>query len=186
METRKTKGAQTKARVAQVAQRLFKLHGYEGVGIDTIMAEAGLTRGGFYAHFSNKAELLEHAIHAQPGEEQNPVPLMPPGRDKLETFIETYVNLDHAEDIAGGCPVTGMLPIVAQADEAAKKAYAQQFEGMRKFLAECIEKPNADDIALRLVVTCIGGLSVARAMEDPEAAQAVIEQTRAAARALVF
>lgn len=186
METKQTKGAQTKARVAQVAQRLFKLHGYDGVGIDTIMAEAGLTRGGFYAHFSNKAELLEHAIHAQPGEEENPVPLMPPGREKLETFIETYVNLDHADDIAGGCPVTGLLTVVAQADEGAKKAYNQQFEGMRHFLAACIEKPDADDIALRLVVTCIGGLSIARAMEDRDGAERVLEQTRAAARALVF
>ena len=53
---------ESKERILNVASRLFKKHGYAATGIDLIMAEAGLTAGGFYAHFKSKTDLLEQAI----------------------------------------------------------------------------------------------------------------------------
>ena len=53
---------ESKERILNVASRLFKKHGYAATGIDQIMNEAGLTAGGFYAHFKSKTDLLEQSI----------------------------------------------------------------------------------------------------------------------------
>ncbi|MEM7269544.1 MAG: helix-turn-helix domain-containing protein, partial [Pseudomonadota bacterium] len=57
--------ASTKARIIKAAGREFRRVGYEAAGIDKIMSEAGLTRGGFYAHFKSKADLFA-AVMAEP------------------------------------------------------------------------------------------------------------------------
>ena len=58
--------AETRSRILQNAARLFRRYGYEGIGIDEIMAAAGLTRGGFYAHFRSKQELFHAALADEP------------------------------------------------------------------------------------------------------------------------
>ena len=49
--------AETRERILTAAGRLFREHGVDGVGVDAVMREAGLTHGGFYAHFKSKGEL---------------------------------------------------------------------------------------------------------------------------------
>jgi|SRR5690348_4583743 TetR/AcrR family transcriptional regulator, transcriptional repressor for nem operon len=54
--------ARTRERIVESAQRLFNRHGFNGVSIDEIMADAGLTRGGFYNHFGTKDELYAEVV----------------------------------------------------------------------------------------------------------------------------
>ena len=52
----------TRSRIVRAAGKVFRRQGYHAAGVDKVMAEAGLTAGGFYAHFDSKQALLAEAI----------------------------------------------------------------------------------------------------------------------------
>jgi TetR/AcrR family transcriptional repressor of nem operon len=62
MRVTREKAAENRARIVETAARLFREKGFDGVGLDAIMKEAGLTHGGFYGHFTSKEDLAAEAV----------------------------------------------------------------------------------------------------------------------------
>jgi AcrR family transcriptional regulator len=168
----------TRRRIVQSARRLFNRHGFNGVSIDEIMAEAGLTRGGFYNHFNTKeelyAEVVQQVLACREGEDKGHANGTRPLSNGGE-FIAAYLSRAHFDDRDNGCPLMALPSDVARGGEPAKRAYRLVLEYMIEHLQA--EVPGADPRrrALAVAALCIGGMAVARAVDDTELAHELRE-----------
>src|SRR5207248_4477474 len=94
----------TRRRIIDVAGRRLKRDGIDGSGIAPLMADAGLTIGGFYAHFESKEDLVANAVAEQLREQRERFSAQPPGRAGLEQTVRAYLSVEHRDNPQGGCP----------------------------------------------------------------------------------
>src|SRR6266540_3571565 len=88
----------TRRRIIEVAGRRLKRDGIDGSGIATLMADAGLTNGAFYAHFESKEDLVANAVVEQLREQRESFTAQPPGRDGLEQIVRAYLSVEHRDN----------------------------------------------------------------------------------------
>jgi TetR/AcrR family transcriptional regulator, transcriptional repressor for nem operon len=174
--------ADTRARILRSARHLFNRKGFASVTIDEVMADAGLTRGGFYKHFSTKEQLYAEAIAefiAEDAEiwqreawQRAHVDTSASGAELAKMIVNAYLSHEHFYDRDGSCPMIGLPSESARATKAVKAAYRQVLERMaRAFEANLPPgKPSARQRALALVAVCVGGMVLARAIDDAELA----------------
>ena len=113
----------TRTRILAAAGRVFRRLGYHAAGVDAVMAEAGLTAGGFYAHFDSKQALLAEAIEyvrAESCERRASWTGDRSGREWIEGFLGGYLSNGHRRRIENGCPLAALLSEVSRADDEAK------------------------------------------------------------------
>ena len=176
--------AETRSRILQNAARLFRRYGYEGIGIDEIMAAAGLTRGGFYAHFRSKQELFHAALADEP---EAFTPLRADAVSAGRALIDFYLGDGDRARVAASCPLVSLSPDVARASDGARAAYTARVHELVTELARCIPG-DADDVrvrALAILALCIGGAAMAHAVSDEPLAAALLDACRARALAMV-
>lgn len=180
---------QTRKRILECARQLFIARGYSEVSIDEIMAEAGLTRGGFYNHFKNKEDLFAAAItsfmdcNAAETIGMN-CPASASNDERAHAFVNAYLSDHHLGGQYGLCPLIALPTDVARAGPAIKDSYRKLFEGMVKTFESSIpaaaDGQSTGDRALALAATCVGGMILARAMGD----EALSDRIRSAALAV--
>src|SRR3982751_1126786 len=111
----------TRRRIVETAGRRLKRDGIDGPGIATLMADAGLTNGAFYAHFDSK----DHLVTTVVGEEipRQPAALgeLPPGRAGLEAFVTWSLSRDHRDHRDMGCPSAALLDEIGRCDKETKR-----------------------------------------------------------------
>lgn len=122
--------SKTRQKIIRSAARLFKTVGYENVTIDQVMANAGLTRGGFYAHFKNKEDLFVATIDS--GINLLSDPLLSRlrkaekfGLEWTTAFADLYLSSQHLDDPGGGCALPTLSTEVARSGEPAQKAFSK-------------------------------------------------------------
>jgi TetR/AcrR family transcriptional regulator, transcriptional repressor for nem operon len=180
--------AETRSRILEVARRLFNRNGMTAISIDEIMAAAGLTRGGFYSYFGSKEELyaeaITHFITAGPNAEWQRMAFVgsPEGQALARAILNAYLSRTHLDDVEGSCPVIGLATDVARSGGAAKRAYRQVMEMMAGIFATNLglspvagedgsaAPDDARQRALAVVALCVGGMVLARAVDDEPAA----------------
>src|SRR5437773_7338090 len=99
----------TRRRIIAAAGRRLKRDGIEGSGIATLMADAGLTNGAFYAHFDSKEDLVATAVAEQLREQRERFSVQPPGRAGLEQIVRGYLSVEHRDNPERGCPSAALL-----------------------------------------------------------------------------
>ena len=99
----------TRARILQAAGRRFKQDGIDGAGVATLMSDAGLTNGGFYAHFSSKEDLVANVLADQLRAQRHSFDDQPSDREGLEAFVRSYLSPEHRDQSADGCPSAALL-----------------------------------------------------------------------------
>jgi AcrR family transcriptional regulator len=170
---------ETRERILRTARRLFNRKGFAEVTIDEVMSEAGLTRGGFYRHFTTKDELYSEALlqftcKDQPEDWQRKhVDPYAQGTTLARMIMDAYLSRDHLEDRDGSCPTAGLASDVSRSSAKVKKAFREVVEMMLKVFAAGLRGPHARDRALALVSLCVGAMVVARAVDDPALAEAL-------------
>jgi len=162
----------TKAAIVRVARRLFSRFGFDCVSVDQIMAEAGLTHGGFYRHFASKSDLYAEAMQCfftDPGWDSawEGVEIDRTAADIGPQIIRAYLSRQHFEDIDNSCPMIALPSDVARAGESAKRAYETVFKAMVELLARGSRGDQHLDrtIALSIAALCVGGMVIARASD---------------------
>lgn len=166
--------AETRSRIVASARRLFNRRGFAEVTIDEIMNDAGLTRGGFYNHFATKDELYAEAI-SQAIEQEAKGPdgkrldfSLPP--DKLaRQVIAAYLSDGHFRNIDGTCPLVALPSDTARGGQPVKQAY-QKVLGAMVGLFEASQGKNGDarQRAITMAALCVGGMVIARAVDDAQ------------------
>jgi len=124
----------TRLKIIRSAAKLFKTVGYEHVTIDQVMADAGLTRGGFYAHFKNKEDLFVATVES--GIDLLGEPILSRlrkaekfGLDWTTTFAELYLSNQHLHRPGKGCALPTLSTEVARSGERAQKAFSKVIRG---------------------------------------------------------
>ena len=161
----------TRRRILESARRLFNSKGFAEVSIGEIMTNAGLTHGGFYRHFNDKSELYAETVQWFLCEEA-PKPWQRRRRgaarkSRAQRIVDAYFSLDHFDDRESCCPLIGLPSDVARSSDAVKAAYQDVLEKLLGLLQADLAGPGARERALSLVALCVGGMVVARSVEDP-------------------
>lgn len=127
--------AQTRERIIQAAAEAFRARGVSGVRVEEIMAGAGLTHGGFYAHFSSKDELVGAALEHASGQTLGMLSSVAASLQEDERFratIDAYLSPAHAAHPERGCPVAALGAELARSGGRTRRVLAQ---GVRERLA---------------------------------------------------
>lgn len=170
-------------RILDAAARSVRRHGYAGVGVADVMKEAGLTHGGFYAHFKSRDALLAAAVgHA--GDEsgqalvQRMAALRERGASPVAALVETYLAQAAVEDVETGCPVAALCTeIPRQADEV-KTVSRQSVLGLVELARSVLPPASPKEQAFALASSLVGAVQLARALGEP--GQAMLQATGAA------
>jgi TetR/AcrR family transcriptional regulator, transcriptional repressor for nem operon len=175
---------ETRNRILRSARRLFNRKGFAEVTIDEIMAEAGLTRGGFYKHFTSKDDLYSEAISQfmckDPPEawQRKHVDLCAKGPTLARMIMDAYLSREHFEDRDGSCPTLGLPSDVSRNSAAVKRAFRKVLDDMLSVFVANLSGPRARERGIALVSVCVGAMVVARAVDDQALADAFRKSAR--------
>ncbi|MBV1787996.1 TetR/AcrR family transcriptional regulator [Marinobacterium sp. D7] len=170
----------SRQRILITAARLFAQQGFDKVSIDQVMSEAGMTRGAFYAHFSSKSELYGEAILAAARNARDS--RLRPGAEPdkhLERVVTAYLSGEHISGDSLHCPLAFLVSDIAQRDEQVRDIWTRVFRGLVEVVRQ---EPDEQGYAraLQRVVMMIGGVAVARALNDDSLSQTLLETCRSA------
>lgn len=181
---------QSRERILRAAADLFRRRGIAATGVDAVMAAAGLTPGGFYAHFRSKDGLIAAAVTTA-GARARERWLAPyaelTGAAWARSFLAHYLSEEHRDDRATGCFVPSLAGEVARTSPAPRRNFEQ---GLRGFFAlvesHAREAGGADPRgrALSAVALCVGGVLLSRVVLDRELSREILEACRASAEGL--
>lgn len=159
----------TRERILESAARLFPRLGFEAVSIDLLMQDAGLTRGAFYAHFANKAEVyaesmvfsaLKSPFNKVAGQAMSDI-------EWFEQTIAHYLSREHIDESNSPCPLAFLVTDINQRDAAIRNTYTRLYENLAAMLRHRLKAPaKTSDVILAATAMMIGGVAVARALDD--------------------
>jgi TetR/AcrR family transcriptional repressor of nem operon len=169
----------TKRRIIETAGRRFKRDGIDGSGIATLMADAGLTNGAFYAHFASKDDLVATALADQLREQRASFSAQAPDRAGVEQFVRAYLSVAHRDNPEHGCPSAALLDEIGRCTDATKRAYT---DGLLVVIDDIAAHLVPDDPqsarvkTLSVFAMMVGTLQISRALADRQLADEVLEQ----------
>lgn len=171
---------QSRERIVDSAAQLFTQKGFDSVSIDEVMQLAGLTRGAFYAHFKNKAELYQYAIIA--GAKQAKVVLERADNFDAPSMAEHYLRIGDANNPSSFCPLAFFVTDMTQRDSKIRNTYTQALKGYIEILESMSLSPSK---ARQAAVMMIGGLALSRAITDEVLRENLLQSCLAGVRLLV-
>lgn len=171
---------EVRQRIVDSARRLFNRRGFENVSVDSIMAEAGLTRGAFYNYFPSKSDLYAEALSCfftDPNWKNRweGVHVDLASSDAGGQIVRAYLSRQHFDDVENSCPMIALPSDVSRAGDKVKGAFEKVFRAMVAVLAHGMKNSqrSRESSAMAIAALCIGGMVVARAVEDVTLADAI-------------
>ncbi len=171
----------TRARILESAATAFRRQGYHATGVDQVMEEAGLTAGGFYAHFSSKDALLAEAIEhcgAAAGGRLDETSEEVASRGRAGAIVDRYLTPSHRGHPERGCPLPSLAAEVSRAGMKPRQAFERMLGGLITRIATELPPDHAEDTAVALAALCVGGMTLARAVHDPELSDRILAACR--------
>lgn len=175
---------QTRRRILSAAARRFRERGFAGAGVDDVMKSAGLTAGGFYAHFESKEALLAEALASGPG---HPGERLVAGLDAVEgeafvrEVVRRYLSRAHRDDTGSGCALPALAAEVARQGPEARGAFETYLLGFVERLESRLPALPGLAPADRVLATAAlaaGGIMLARAVNDPSLSERILRACR--------
>lgn len=182
-DTKQNRREQSHQRILDAAARAVRRQGYAGVGVAEVMKEAGLTHGGFYAHFKSRDALLAAAIeHAA----QDSVRLLSrrikalqdAGATPVRALVEGYLADEHVDTCERGCPVAALGSEMARQSDELLEVSRKRVRGLVEKVRLTLPPTAPAESAFGLAASLVGALQLARALG--EEGRAMLPATRAA------
>lgn len=164
-------------RIVSAASARVRGEGVGSLNVAELMGAAGLTHGGFYRHFDSRDELVEEAIEAalEEGARRTARAAANGGEQALEQIIAGYLSQRHRDSPESGCAVAALPAEVARSTERARDAYTRQVRRYLELLTELLPARGADEHDAHLIIAAlVGGLSIARAVNDEQLSQEIL------------
>jgi TetR/AcrR family transcriptional repressor of nem operon len=174
----------TRTQVLKEAAKAIRAEGPHKVGVAEIMAKAGLTHGGFYAHFKSKDELVAEAIRqmfVESGENFARLTVDRPPLAALENYIDFYLSPAHRDSAERGCPLPRLSADLPRLTAASRKNFAAGIEQLTGGVAALLKAggcDEADTLAASILSELVGALSLARAIGGRAQSDALLEASR--------
>ena len=178
----------TRRRIIEAAGQRLKRDGIDGSGVSKLMADAGLTNGAFYAHFTSKDDLVATTVADQLRQQLDRFRTAPPGREGVERLVREYLSVGHRDDLQHGCPSAALLDELGRGSNATKDAYTDGVLALADEIASRLapdDPPSARGQVLSLFALLIGTLQLSRALADRRLAKEVLERGVQSALALL-
>jgi len=162
----------THERIVEAAARAIRRSGYDGTSVADIMKEAGLTHGGFYAHFASREAMLAEAADRAGAEAvaaSTCVAAAAPPEQALRRLLHAYLSKEHANSVETGCPVAALGSEMPRQAPEIRRAATRRIKEMIDVVARQSPdwgQPGAHELALVTVATMVGALVLARAVDD--------------------
>ena len=176
MRVTREKAAENRARIVETASRLFREKGFDGVGLDAVMNEVGLTHGGFYGHFTCKEDLAAEAVaHAleKSAELQRQY-------TNIGDFVSNHLSESHFADRANGCALVALGGDMARRSKGVRSGATSYVRSQLEWLAGLFRGTTA--VRRRRAITTlagvVGALTLARAVEDPTLSEEILSTAR--------
>jgi len=191
MRYSETHKEETRQKVVKAAAMAVRAKGPDGVGVAEIMAEAGLTHGGFYAHFKSKEALIAAAVEEAFGQSRRRFSRltedMSPA-EALEAFVDAYVSAEHRANPQRGCPISTLANDLPRQGALVRAAFDAGVEGLISRIEGWLPEPDPDarrSLASSLMAEMAGAVALARAVSDETLAAQLLEASRARIKARV-
>ncbi|MFJ2995220.1 TetR/AcrR family transcriptional regulator [Pandoraea sp. NPDC087047] len=172
--------AENREAIVAAAERLFREHGVDAVGLTALMKEAGFTQGGFYNHFKSKGALVAAVMARAVANSEGALTSAVAGGGQ-------YLSTTHRDDVANGCPLAGFAGDVPRIGDEAQACYAKALsEAIDRMVAnevaQGITREQANRAAMARFAQMVGTLVLSRAVvsADPALSDALLEAGRGA------
>lgn len=171
-------------RILDVASRAIRRAGYRGVGVADIMKEAGLTHGGFYAHFASREALVVQAMQRAGRDTEATLTeaierRMARGASRFAALVSTYLHDKHLEGPETGCVVAALGSEMARQDEAVLDEARRRIQALVTLVRAALPTGAAHGQATVIAATMVGALQLARTLGG-KAGRELLAQTRQA------
>lgn len=180
----------TRRRIVAAASAAFRERGVEGMGLDEIMRRAGLTHGGFYAHFRDKSELVAEACaNAFDAAVVNldRIAALPTAAARARLLIDSYLSKHHRDNRGSGCLIVAVGADMARLTGAAREGFAKGFalhlSRLENALRLSSDSADNHDRVTHLMSSLVGALLFARATNDPVRSDTLLASSRRMLRA---
>ena len=187
MKVSREQAAQNRERIVEAAARLFRERGFEGIGVADLMKEAGLTHGGFYGHFSSKDDLIAEAsaraLAGSLGLLSNVAERA--SGESLSTVAGAYLTGKHRDNPGTGCLLAALGSDVSRQGPAVRRAVTDHMRSAVELLTKLVPgkaKTARRQKAISTYATLVGAMVLARAVDNRELSQEILEAARASVK----
>lgn len=179
MRVSRTQAEANRERVIDVASRLFRRHGFDGIGLKDLMAAAGLTQGAFYKQFTSKEDLAAQATvrgYAGIRERWRQFVSQDP-RHPLTSLVRSYLSPEHRDEQAEGCVMAALGADAARAGPAVRAAMQDGLVAHIDFLEACLpeDEPGRRERAMATAASMIGAIVLARSVNDETLSKEILD-----------
>jgi TetR/AcrR family transcriptional repressor of nem operon len=170
-------------RIVETAARAIRRAGFHGVGVADIMKEAGLTHGGFYAHFASRNALLAEALEAAGRESaerlaKGSAHRQAKGASPLRALVDGYLSEQHLGSAESGCPVAALASEIPRQSPEVRAAAAQRVRSLMARVREALPAEAAPASAAVIASQLVGALQLGRALGDNAEGRSVLAAAR--------
>jgi TetR/AcrR family transcriptional regulator, transcriptional repressor for nem operon len=180
MRVSRTKATENRQTVINVASRLFRERGFDGIGLKDLMKGAGLTQGAFYKQFASKEDLAAQAsgraLESAFRRWSDAVAANP--EDPLGAVTSFYLSMGHREERTDGCPLVALGSDAARQGPDVKASFEAGIKAHLELLCRLIGETNGEPPkgkAMAILSTMLGALTLSRVVNDPDLAQAFLD-----------
>jgi TetR/AcrR family transcriptional repressor of nem operon len=183
MRVTRQQAKENRERIIEAAGALFRARGFGGVGVAHIMKAADLTHGGFYGHFSSKDDLIAQScrqVMARAAANWTKTAEAAPD-EPFEALLARYLSPRHRDAPSHGCVFAALGAEAARRGEPVRQAFGDGLESLIGILTESIpgrSKAAKRRKAVAAMASLVGALLLARAVEDKEFSNEILEATR--------
>jgi len=170
-DTTSTKGSETRGRILRAAAARFRRQGYVETSVNQVMRDAGLTHGGFYAHFPSKEDLFAEAVRQATDESGDGLESQVEGLEGdawVEAWVDAYLSDAHCEHSERGCPMPSLMSEVARAGSGTSEAFvaglARRLERLCPRLP--FEREEAERRAMSAYAHMAGAVMLSRTLDS--------------------
>jgi TetR/AcrR family transcriptional repressor of nem operon len=171
MRVSRVQAEENRQKVIDVASRLFREHGFDGIGLKDLMEGAGLTHGAFYKQFASKDDLAaqasRRALESASGRWSAAAAANP--QDPLGAVIAFYLSMEHRAERMHGCPVVALGADAARQGAEVKASFEAGIKEYLDMLARWLGEADGEepsDMAMAILSTMVGAVLLSRAVND--------------------
>ena len=185
MPNRHTRREVTHDRIVDVAARTLRRNGYAGVGVADVMKQAGLTHGGFYAHFSSREALLVEAMERAGRDSAATMARRidasrARGGSALRAIVEGYLSEEHLREAESGCAVAALSSEMPRQSPTLLASSAERVSKLIAMVRRALPEGGTREQAMVIASTMVGTLQLARALGSNAQGKAMLAAARSA------
>ena len=184
MRVSRAEAAQNRKRIIEVAARLFRERGFDGIGVAELMKSAGLTHGGFYGQFASKEDLMAQACTRALERSLDAFHQVVErgGRNALSAVASAYLSPTHRDRPGEGCALAALGAEAARCRSPVRSAFTQGLLPLIDVLTQLVpgkSKRAKRERALAIFASMVGALVLARVVDDPKLSKEVLQSVLA-------